>query len=423
MLSSADGILIEETSAKFVTLLDRNHQPGFGIFPSADPRSNYFDQVWTRDAAHAAAHYFARAKPEAVIDSLRTILAHQRADGALPSRVERQYQTVRLTPGFRWLSRPSFYLIEKKWHGRAERPVHEGTDSAGGEDTIPAALIMAGELFDGGSVEGRTFIKANFEKLQRATEFFRRAKTDSEDGLAVATNDNPDWADTIRRQGKLGVINIWWWRGLKHMETMARAVGDGGHNNGAAKIYHDEAEKVHRAIMEKLYAGTFFRAKTGEDRLDTVASIFGAGYFLNADDAWRVERTLKQRVQHSSGLQNFDPPYPERDIYWVHRAAGQWIYHNQFVWPWVTLQNVHLKIKIAEEHEDAAIRAQYKDEAIEALVKAARLFEIAGGAYEVFEPDEPRRGETRWYHPPQNFMGTMAAYQGAYTHLKMLGWI
>jgi hypothetical protein len=426
-MTPADQQLLDSTFAAFATLLDRNYQPGFGIFPSSDPQSNYFDQVWTRDAAHATAHYFARAKPEAVIDSLRTILAHQRPDGALPSRVERQYQMVRLTPGFRRLSRPLFYLIEKKLHGRAERPVHEGTDSAGGEDTIPAVLIMAGELFDAAlddrsaayDAGAQEFIKENFAKLKRAAEFFRAVKTDPDDGLAVATNDNPDWADTIKRKGKLGVINIWWWRGLRHMETIAGAIGE----SDSAAQYRAESEKVRRAIMEKLYAGTFFRAKAGEDRLDTVASIFGAGYFLTAGDAWRVERTLKQRVGHGSGLQNFDPPYSPHDIYWAHRWMGQWIYHNTFVWPWVTLQNLHLKIKIAQEHDDAAIREQYKAEAVDDLIKAARLFKTAGGAYEVFEPDAPRRGETRWYHPPQNFMGTMAAYQGAYTHLKTLGWI
>ncbi len=436
-MTSADSHLIDSTFAANAAFLDNNYQPGFGIFPSADPRSNYFDQVWARDAAHATAHYFARVKPEAVIDSLRTILAHQRADGALPSRVERQYQTVRLTPGFRRLSRPLFYVIEKKWRKRLERPVHEGMDSAGGEDTIPVVLIMAGELFEAGSDEGaRAFIKDNFKKLQSAAEFFRATKTDPADGLAIVTSDNPDWADTIKRKGKLGVINILWWRGLQHLETIARTIGE----NDSAAIYRAELEKVRRGIMEKLYVAhashvdktkksdepgiaAFFRAKAGEDRLDTGASIFGAGYFLSADDAWRVERTLKQRVQHTSGLQNFDPPYPEKDIYWAHRWMGQWLYHNKFVWPWVTLQNIHLKIKIAQGHGDAAIREQYTAEAVDDLVKAARLFEIAGGAYEVFEPDELRRGATRWYHPPQNFMGTMAAYQGAYTHLKEIGWI
>jgi hypothetical protein len=422
-----DKQLLDETYAAYARYLDRNHSPGFGIFPSADPASNYFNQVWARDTAHAAAHYFARAKPGAVIDSLRTFLKHQRTDGALPSRVEREYQTLKLTPGLRRLAGPFFRLIEGSWRGRLERPVHEGQDSAGGEDTVPAVLIAAGELFDAsrdGVMDGdeaRVFIKENFGKLEKAADFFRTTKTDPADGLAVMTRDNPDWADTIQRKGKLGLINIWWWRGLRHMQDMAEGVGDAR----AAGSYRRESEKVKQGIMEKLYdvRGGFFRAETNDDRLDAAASIFGALYFLSPDEMLQVEQTLKRRVARASGLQNFDPPYPQKDIFWAHRLMGQWLYHNQFVWPWVTLQNIFLKIKIAREHDDAAIRGQYRGEAVDDLVAMAKRFKVAGGAYEVFEPDEPRRGATKFYHPPQNFMGSMAAYQGVYARLKALGWI
>ncbi len=424
-----DKILIDETFAEGKMYLDKHHHPDFGIFPSADPLSNYFNQVWARDAAHATAHYFARAKPEAVIDSLRTFFNHQREDGAFPSRVERQYQMLRLTPGLRRLSSPLFHVIEHRFKKRTERPVHEDRDSAGGEDTVPALLIMAGELFSASQEKDqhaiREFIQEHFEKLKKAVAFFRTTKTDPADGLAVMTHANPDWADTIMRKGKLGVINIWWWRGLRYMEAMAKEFGE----DAAAKSYRKESEKVKKGIMEKLYdaPGGFFRAEAGPDanadRLDTVASIFGAAYFLNADEALQVERTLKRRVQRGSGLQNFDPPYPQKDIYWAHRLMGQWLYHNKFVWPWVTLQNIHVKIKIVREHENEAIRREYQREAVEDLIKMTYLFKEAGGAYEVFEPDEPRRGETIFYKPPQYFMGSMAAYQGAYARLKSLGWI
>ena len=107
----------------------------------------------------------------------------------------------------------------------------------------------------------------------------------------------------------------------------------------------------------------------------------------------------------------------------MHRLMGQWLYHNKFVWPWVTCQNIQVKIKIAREHENPAIRHEYQREAVEDLVMIAQLFKKGGGAYEVFEPDEPKPGRTAFYKPPQNFMGSMAAYQGAYAQLKELGWI
>jgi hypothetical protein len=89
----------------------------------------------------------------------------------------------------------------------------------------------------------------------------------------------------------------------------------------------------------------------------------------------------------------------------------------------VTAQNIFVKIKIARGHADEATRAAFGREAVEDLIKLARLFKEGGGAYEVFEPDEPRRGETAYYTPPKYFMGTLASYQGAYAQLKAFGMI
>src|SRR5580692_4635948 len=135
-MTPADRQLIDATFEEGKAYLARHHSVGFGIFPSADRKSNYFNQVWARDSAHAAAHYFVRENPQAVIDSLATFFRHQLESGALPSRVEREYQMLKLTPGFRWLAEPSFRFIEKWLRNRIERPVHEGKDSAGGEDTV-----------------------------------------------------------------------------------------------------------------------------------------------------------------------------------------------------------------------------------------------------------------------------------------------
>ena len=53
----------------------------------------------------------------------------------------------------------------------------------------------------------------------------------------------------------------------------------------------------------------------------------------------------------------------------------------------------------------------------------AKLFKDAGGAYEIFEPDQSIPGKTTFYRSPKNFMGSMAAYQGVYLQLQKLKWI
>jgi hypothetical protein len=436
-ISEEEKILITETEENARRHLEGNYFPGFGIFPSESPLGNFYNQVYARDFSHAAGNYFAEINPEALEDSFDTIFKYQRPDGMLPLRVEREYQQLKLWPGLRHLAKPLFDFFEVKIKGRKEHPVYEGGDfgASGSEDTIPAILIAAGEFFIA-SEKGRQFAKDNFNKFEKAIDFFK-GKTDQNDGLAVMGRSNPDWADSLKRSGKLGGINVWWARSLRLMEFMSKQLG---HEDDAQK-YKEEFRLVKDSVMKKIYNTEegYFRAKEGEDRVDTVASIFGALYLLSPKEAVKVEETLKKRVEHSSGLQNFDPPYDLKGIFWGHRFMGKLAaiknmfsgnkekgmedYHNKFVWPWVTCQNIQVKIKIALQHEDESVRNQYKNEAVEDLLKISKLYKKLGGVYEVVNPDKPEPADIAFYSPSKNFMGSLTAYQGAYGQLKKLGWI
>lgn len=418
-LTPEDRALLTEIFETNKKHLDRHYHTGFGIFHSANKNSNYFNQVWARDSAHAAANYFVHTNPKAVIETLRTFFKHQRADGAFPSRVERDYQLIKFIPILRAWSRQIFDLIEVKLRGNTERAVYEGMDFSGGEDTVPAILIEAGELFLT-SAEGREFVLRHFWQLETAAKFFKK-RIDPDDGLAIMKKTDPDWADTLKRRGKLATVNIWWARGLFLLGEIAIARGE----TEVAEAHQREFEKLKKSILTKIYDGErhYFKAAVDDKRLDTVASIFGALYFLDAGEAAKLEYELNVRVLRSSGLRNFDPPYSNKDVHWMPRLMRQWPYHNKFVWPWVTCQNIRVKIHIAEGHPNAMIRAEYRRESLEDLLLNAKLFKGAQGALEIFEPDAPKIGRTAFYRPPRNFMASMAAYQGAYLRLKELGWI
>ena len=424
-LSENDKKIISEISSTTQEHIAKNYQPGFGVFPSAGKDENFYEQVWSRDFAHAVGNYFAQANPEAAKDSLETVFRNQRGDGALPFKVEKRFMLIQFLPkiGPR-LAKTLFNLIEGKIKHKSERPLYEGQEFSGAEDTVPAVIIAAGEFFLN-SEKGKEFGAKHFDQMKKAIDFFRN-KTDPEDGLAIAKNDNPDWADSLHRKGKLGNINVLWARSLRLMEFMARRLD----RVEDADAYRQEYQKVKENILEKIYDKKegYFRAKEGEERLDTVASIFGALYLLNYQEAVRVEENLEKRVRHSSGLQNFSPPYSLKEIFGAHRLFNHEGYHNEFVWPWVTCENIQVKIKIALQHPDEKVRNQYKKEAIDDLLQMSELFKQAGGAYEVFRPDEPVPASTKTlgittYSPPKNLMGNLAAYQGAYMQLKKLGWI
>lgn len=418
-LAKREKELIESTASEGARRLEDNYEPGFGVFPSANPEENFYEQLWTRDFAHAAGNYFATQRPKALKDSLETVFSHQRKDGMLPLRTEKQYMLLKLIPGLRNFAEPVFNLIEKGIRGRRERPVYEGQDFSSAEDTVPAAVIAAGEFFIA-SPEGRKFVEENFDKIKKAAEFFE-TKVDPKDGLASTKKMNADWADSINRGGKLGGINVWWARSLKLMSFMSSQLG----RKEDAALYRRKFQNTKRSVVEKLYDkdGAYFRAEEGKDRVDAAASVFGSLYLLDPKECVRVQETFKKRMKTNSGLKNFDPPYPSEQIMWPHKLIGHEGYHNKDIWPWVTCQNIQVKIKIALEHPDAAVRNQYKTEAVEDLLDMAKLFRDAGGAYEIFEPDTRKPAVKRWCKPPQNLMGNLAAYEGAYLQLKELGWI
>jgi glycogen debranching enzyme len=436
-ISEAESKLISEAVASTREHLEHHYYPGFGIFPSESTQGNFYNQVYARDLSYAAGNYFAETNPSALEDSLNTIFKYQRPNGMLPLRVEREYQQLKLWPGLRYLAKPLFNFFEVKIRGKEENPVYEGGDfgASGSEDTVPAILIATGEFFII-SEKGREFAKNNFNRLKGAADFFQ-GKIDQTDGLAITTRSNADWADSLNRNGKLGFINVSWARALMLMGIMSKQLG---HEDDAQK-YEEEFNRVRDSIMKKIYNSEdgYFRAKAGEDRLDTVASVFGALYLLSPVEAVKVEETLKKRVGRSSGLQNFDPLYNSDEIFWGHRFLGRLTtiknlfsgkkkmgmdtYHNKFVWPWVTCQNIQVKIKIALGHQDESVRNQYKKEAIEDLLKMSELFKKLEGFYELVDPEKPELANIAFYDASKNFMGSLAAYQGAYMQLKESNWI
>lgn len=409
---------LDALAERYAQLLEKHYEPGFGISPAAEPTENYYHQLWTRDFAHAAAHYFIGENPRAGEESLRTILRHQREDGALPLRVEREYMLLKMIPGLRFLARTAFVLLEGRMRGRTERPVYTKHDFSFAEDTVPATLIAAGMFYES-SEEGRVFIQNNIVALLRACDHFSQ-KADPADGLVSVERGTVDWADSILHGGKLGLLNVIWVRGLELMLPVL-APGDSAAHERIQALH----AKARASLLQKLYDadGAYFRATEGEDRIDTAATALGALFFLDAAECVRVEETLSARVKHPSGLANFNPRYPSRDILWPFKVIMHQEYHNSYIWPWVTLQNIHVKIKIAQTHQSAEVRERYKKEAVGDLYDTASLFEDAGGAYEIFFPDTRKPADTHWYHPPRNFMANLVSFESVYLKLKRLGWL
>ncbi len=420
-IDEEEKALILETARQGRDFLKSNFMPGLGLVPSSDPESNFYNQLWARDAAHYIGNL-----PEdfvATWTSLATLFKHQKESGMLPFRVEKEYMTIKLVPGLRRLAKPLFDLIEGKIRGREQRPVYEGQDFSGAEDTVPVVLIAAGEFFLSDDKEGRDFFVTNFDKISKAVNFFIK-KTDPEDGLVDLPPDaqSPDWEDSINRGGKLGGINVYWARALRLMEFMCKQTG----KTKEAGEYRALAAQVNKSIRKELYDKNTgcVQGATDDNRIDTTASIYAGLYLLTPTEAEKMEETLQNKVTSPSGfLMNHDRPYPGEQKQTAHKIIGHTGYHDKYIWPWVTCQNIQVKIKIALRHPDIKIREKNKEEAIQDLLLAAHNFKNNEGAYEILNPDTGKPASSRAYKPPKDFMANWAAFLGAYEQVLKLGWI
>ncbi len=416
LLNEQERLLLKKTAANAEREIALHYVPGFGICPSQSVGGNYYNQVWARDCCHATIHYFATAHPEAAVESLETLFRYQRPNGMLPLRVEREYELVKLTPVIgRYLAHPLFRLM----HGGKERPVYEGQDFSGGKDTIPLILLAVSALCDATPL-GQAFVERHTDHIKKAVDYFL-AQTDPQDGLIAVPSLNPDWADSIERGGKLGTVNVLWTQGLKRLVALYETMGM---KDEAARL-RTTAACAQKSVLEKLWDkdGGCFRAEVQDDRLDTVATLLGASYFLEATEQVRVEEALERRVRCKTGLRNFDPPYPRGKIFFIHRFTGNAGYHNASAWPWVACQNIRLCARIAVQHPDAAVRDRYRNTALADLILIAQLFQSAGGACEIFRTDVPAPARMLFYTPSKNFLGSLAGFLGAYRQLNVLGWI
>ena len=397
----------------FRVQLENHYKKGFGIMPTADPNEVFYNQVWVRDAAHASLNYYIDEFPQAFEDTLVTILRYQKPEGALPLRVEREYLLLKLIPGLGWLGRPFFRLIEHIIRGRRERPIYTGEDFNGARDTVPLILIAA-HLYSR-SVEGKAFIKDRYKQLLRAYRYV----TDEyplHEGLIELPKSTSDWADSIVRGGKLGLINVLWTESQRAMHELALLYEDSETAQETGTLFAES----HATLRDLYDPAGYIRCSLSDGRIDTVASIMYAIFFLAPEESVGVQNLLRERVLRRVGLVNFDPPYGAKDIYWAFKVISHGGYHNAYVWPWITLQNIVIKVRIAQTHHDQTVRAIYKEEARRDFSDISQLFIDSNGAYEIYLPDTRKPAQTRFYKPPRFFLANLATWENARMQLDRI---
>lgn len=401
-------------------LLDGCYDSDRGLlYTSGDPNSQFYAEIWARDTMFGCATFIARDNPARAIGTLEHLLSFQKPDGTLPIRIEYKRHWANYAP---ILGRVKSFVSRQR-----PFPVYESAKlSLSSRDTVPSIIIGAGELFRS-STEGRAFIAQKFEQLQKALireEMF----ADPADGL-IAGGNMQDWADSIRREGKLADTNILYFRSLREMSFMAGQLD----KNTEAEEYGQKAVVLKERILANFWdeEDGFIKAGIGDNRLDTAANIFACLYLVDAQKAARVQDALKTRAMSPIGLlKNFDPPYPhsllKSQIAFRYRIYGVPDYHNECVWPWLTTENILAKITIFQNHSDEQVRSRFAQEARDDFAKIAALHQRNGDFYEMLNNRDgtPLRshyfgkGVNFAYKSSRQFLGTITSFLVAKRELQ-----
>lgn len=410
-LTPSQRSLIATESERAMIITNNAQNPERGIFASGDPKSQFYNEIWARDSSFAITSAISRHNPEMAIKNLETIFSHLREDGTLPLRIEYDRHYLHFIPLIRSIRR----LIDRsKGH-----PVYEDAMFAqGARDTVSSIIIACGETFRTGDF-GEEFVMKNWETLQKIITR-ENLHIDPKDGLVEGSNYQ-SWTDSIKMPGKIAFTNILHFRALREMFFMASQMGrteDVEEFEGQALEYQDQAIRLKESILEHFWDQDkgYFKAGIDDDRLDVSANIFACMYLANDDQGDRIQENLDEcRTMPFGLLRNFDRPYPNSAIDVRHRIGNISGYHNLYIWPYLTSENILAKLKIANTTQDEYLSERFRQESVEEFIGLSQLHKRNGDFYEVldpvtFEPVEARRlGITTYKSCPQ-FLASAASY-------------
>jgi len=323
--------------AEAATVIDACFQPGFGL--RATDKGAFGPQIWMRDAMLASV----AAPPASLQQTLETMLGYVReTDGVVPYRVESNHHVRSYALG--WLKRFGVDLVSR----RKPEPIYRDSPLAvEAIDTVPAMIIAFSQVYnhllldDAGAAGG--FLNAHYPTLVRALDADERY-VDPRDGLVISP-ELGDWADDVRRKGKLSLLNILFERAHNSMSALSNEQGD----LVRAKTYLRRSRAMRRSIMRTFWNPRgFFQAGQHDTRIDSPANVLAGLFWPQSRAAARgVLTTAAQTAAGSGFLRIFDRGYPATMLRTQFMLAGFSDFTNRHVYPWIAQVSILARLRRA----------------------------------------------------------------------------
>ncbi len=319
--------------------------------------THHFVDLWARDSLFATFGANTVGSSVRSKTTIKSFLAHQRADGLIPYLILRSRMTVG-----KYFRRHSYY----------QTPVpHYRSNQSGGivMDGGLMAIIATREYVE--SSGDMRFLKENFAALERGLIWYwRRFHT----GL-VREWFLCEWADAVLKVGTTLYTNVLYWKALGDMAWMAKRLK----KKSESSMYLAWQEKIYALLQSKFWNGVFFADWIDYARHDYIAThanmmavVFGLATQTQATSI------LSYATKHCWNGWTLESNYPHYE-WWriplLQRVVGMADYHNRGcmwlqtgIWYAVALSHVGRK-----------------KEAKNVLDAISQKIVDAGDVYEVFE--------------------------------------
>ena len=319
-----------------------------------------FRTLWARDFCFATPGALAVGATKAVKDSLEALFRFQRPDGLLPRGLDNHEVGPRVVLGLLGMP-PAFGSPLKAWF----------------ETEYKVCVLDSNVLIPWAANQyiqatgDREFAQAWFPSLERAFQFLE----DNGHIIGELIGNQPpfaDWADSVRRTGRVSFTNVLYVMALRGAAEWALFLG----LQGKASYYYGKAARVNAALLEHFWDPKMkaLRNFDGNDCLTADANLMAIAQRILPED---LARQALQTLRNSPLWSPFPgrattPDYPMHLKGFNIKLVGITGYHDSNYWLWLTALAAMAEHRLGNRAECARIMDALSDQ----IVKDGDVYEI-----------------------------------------------
>ncbi len=319
---------------------------------------HHFKDYWARDSFFASYGSLAKEDYDIVRQNLDLFLKNINSQGQIPLRIGKSGLGIVL----------SYYGFAK--YGK-RKPIYD-TDKTGKKtvDQNSLFIILLYEYYK--ATKDKNFLIKNIEKIEKVIQW--NFLNDKDKDYLIEESKYCNWADSIRKKGKVLYTNVCHCHGLYCMSKIYEKI-----DITKSRKYLDLHKKVKNKINELFWSG--------EHYLDWIDGKKRYNYFSTDGNIlailWNIASKEKARyIEEASHIfdvneipsQCVHPNYPNKYVSLQIRLLGLGDYHNGLSWLWLGCINAIAKNKIG-----------MKKDAVSLLRKISLLITKYRHVYEVYD--------------------------------------